>query len=416
MREHIKFSDTDKLALEFVREYNFALIRKLDNDTRDHIRNIITSSVISGENPRSVVPKIMDTVGTRLEGSTFTPAQRAVMIARTEISRVQNTGILQSYVNEGYTEVKILTAEDSNVCYTCLTYAYEFNKDTPIIFENHGEEKVHNIKELIKGEMFPPFHPNCRCTYLSIWESKGEPPENPYIINSTPMKFLDFENKIVLPDGKPKIKWTEESLRGELSEFTDSQKELDCLVKGIMDYMNKIENRNIEYLNAIDNSHNIVCNQFTIDKSGEVKLCPEGIKASENQGLLFVIHNHPSNNHLQGEGDIQGFAEYNTKYNISFTEEEGLFILKNNGATSEDILKGWNDIYQVMYEDFKKSSSEKYWHIIDLVEHASLGNDEYDSLIYSEVIEHMSNNRKLSEEVYIEKMTKQNIEVIHINP
>ena len=83
-----------------MREYNFALIRKLDNDTRDHIRNIITSSVIAGENPRKVAPKIMDTVGTRLEGSTFTPAQRAVMIARTEISRTQNTGILQSYVNE----------------------------------------------------------------------------------------------------------------------------------------------------------------------------------------------------------------------------------------------------------------------------------------------------------------------------
>lgn len=185
MREHIKFSDTDKLALEFVREYNFALIRKLDNDTRDHIRNIITSSVIAGENPRSVAPKIMDTVGTRLEGSTFTPSQRAVMIARTEISRVQNTGILQSYVNEGYTEVKILTAEDDNVCYTCLSYAYEFNEDSPVIYASRGEEKIHNIKELIKEGMFPPFHPNCRCTYLSVWGSKGEPPVDSEVVDLT---------------------------------------------------------------------------------------------------------------------------------------------------------------------------------------------------------------------------------------
>ena len=182
MREHIRFTDTDKLALEFVREYNFALIRKLDNDTRDYIRNIITSAVLGGENPRIVAPKIMDTVGTRLEGSTFTPTQRAVMIARTEISRVQNTGILQSYVNEGYTEVKILTAEDSNVCYTCLTYAFEFNEDSPVIYASRGEEKIHNIIELLKGGMFPPFHPNCRCTYLSIWETKDEPPKDPLIV------------------------------------------------------------------------------------------------------------------------------------------------------------------------------------------------------------------------------------------
>lgn len=416
MREHIRYTDTDKFALEFVRDYNFGLIESLDDDVREQIKNTITSSIISGENPRSVAPKILETVGTRLEGSTFTPTQRAVMIARTEISRVQNTGILQSYINEGYTEVKILTAEDNNVCYTCLSYAYEFNEDTRVIFENRGEEKIHNIINLIENGRYPPFHPNCRCTYLSIWKTKGEPPEVPYIINLTPMKFLDSGNKIVLPDGKPKIKWTEESLREELSEFTDSQKELDCLVKGIMDYMIKIENRNIEYLNAIDNKHQVVCDQFTIDESAEVKLCPKGIKASKNQGLLFVIHNHPTNNPLQSEGDIRGFAKYNIKYNISFTEEEGLFILKNNGSTSENIIKGWNDIYQAMYEDFKTSNSGDYWHIIDLIEHASLGNDEYDALIYKGVIEHMSNNRKFSEEVYIEKMTKQNIGVKHINP
>ena len=185
MREHIRYTDTDKLALEFVTNYNFALIRRLDDDTREQIKNNITSAVLSGENPRSIAPKIMDTIGTRLEGSTFTPMQRAVMIARTEISRVQNTGILQSYVNEGYTEVKILTAEDNNVCYTCLSYAYEFNNDN-FIYSNRGEEKVHNIIELLKGGLFPPFHPNCRCTYLSIWETKidkNESSDDDIIIN-----------------------------------------------------------------------------------------------------------------------------------------------------------------------------------------------------------------------------------------
>lgn len=185
MREHIRFTDTDKLALEFVTSYNFALIRRLDNDIREQIKNNITSAVLSGENPRSIAPEIRDTLGTRLEGSTFTPTQRAVMIARTEVSRAQNTGILQSYVNEGYTEVKILTAEDSNVCYTCLTYAYEFNNEDNVTFASRGEEKVHNINELIKGGMFPPFHPNCRCTYLSVWESKEDAPVDAEVVDLT---------------------------------------------------------------------------------------------------------------------------------------------------------------------------------------------------------------------------------------
>ena len=86
-----KYLQKKNLALEMLKSYNIALV---------HFCN--------ANNKR------FD------EGSTFTPKQRAVMIARTEISRVQNTGILQSYVNEGYTEVKILTAEDDNVCYTCL--------------------------------------------------------------------------------------------------------------------------------------------------------------------------------------------------------------------------------------------------------------------------------------------------------
>ena len=365
MREHIRYTDTDKLALEFVRDYNFALIRKLDYDTREQIRNLITSGVISGENPRSVTPKILETVGTRLEGSTFTPAQRAVMIARTEISRAQNIGILQSYVNEGYTEVKILTAEDDNVCYTCLSYAYEFNEDSPVIYINRGEEKVHNIMELLEGERFPPFHPNCRCTYLSIWETKGEPPENPYQINSTPMKFLDSENKIVLPDGRPNIKLTEDQIRNNLKNFVDNEKELGAMTSFIMEYMGNLENRNKESLSAMDLNFNLVCDQYTNKESSGVSLCPKGKKASK-KGLLFVIHNHPSNNPLQSYGDLMNFADYNVKYNIVFTEENGLFILKNKGADKSDIQRAWDNIFDEMKDHFKTNNSKSYNFLIKI--------------------------------------------------
>ncbi|MBQ2613533.1 MAG: hypothetical protein IJG19_06645 [Methanobrevibacter sp.] len=224
MREHVKFTEQDKLALEFVTNYNFGLIRNIDYDTRSQIKGKITEAVIAGEHPYTVAPKILDVAEERLDGSNFTPKQRATMIARTEVSRVQNTGILQSYVNEGYTEVKILTAEDSNVCDLCLRYAFEFNDDEAIIYENRGEERTHNIIKLIKGGQFPPFHPLCRCTYLSVWESKGKSYKD--VVNLTPWDFHDMNkpdsiirfkkvSKSKIPQGLPGI------LVQELFHFDD---------------------------------------------------------------------------------------------------------------------------------------------------------------------------------------------------
>ena len=186
MREHIRFTEADKIALNHVRSYNYYLITKLDNDTRSQIKSKITEAVVTGEHPDSVARTILTVAEEKLHGTNFTPKQRATMIARTEISRMQNTGILQSYVNEGYTEVKILTAGDNRVCDLCLRYAFEFEEDAEIIYDNRGEERTHNIVKLVKGGEFPPFHPLCRCTYLSVWHSKEEPPKNPYIIDLTP--------------------------------------------------------------------------------------------------------------------------------------------------------------------------------------------------------------------------------------
>ena len=186
MRSRIRFTEADKQALKIARNYNFHLIRRVDKSVRNQVKNVITAGVIAGEHPNTLAPKINNIVGDRLEGSNFTPRQRATMIARTEVSRVQNTGILQSYINEGYKEIKILTAEDDNVCELCLKYAFEYNNDDDITFDNRGEERVHNIIKLIKHGLFPPFHPLCRCTYLSVWESKGKPPSDPFIVSLLP--------------------------------------------------------------------------------------------------------------------------------------------------------------------------------------------------------------------------------------
>ena len=416
MREHVRYTEADKQALRIATEYNYHLINKIDNDVRNEIKNKIISGFLAGDNPNVIAPKIQAIAGEQLEGSTFTPRQRATMIAKTEISRVQNTGILQSYINEGYTEVKILTAEDDNVCHTCLTYAYEFNKKDEVTYQNAGKEKIHNIIELVKNGSFPPFHPLCRCTYLSVWKTKTNPPKKPYVINLTPMKFLDYENKFVLPDGKPNIKWTKENLYNQLKGFTDDQNELEVLTKFLMNYMKNIKNRNIEYLNAIDNDFNIVCNQFSLGESGGVDLCHDGIDASKNIGLLAIIHNHPSNNPLHSQGDIDGFAVYDIKYSFIFTEENGLYVIKNDGENSNDIQNGWNGFYNDMLEDYKENKSLEYGHLLDMYIYGGLDEKIYNTLLRSKVKKHISNNISLSLNLFKHNMIKHNIPVFHSKP
>lgn len=185
MQEHIKYTEADKQALRFITEYNVGLIQRIDNDVRTQIKYKLVKGAIAGEHPYSLAPQILSIAEEQLADSIFTPRHRATMIARTEISRTQNTGILQSYVNEGYTEVKILTAEDDNVCATCLYYAYHFDRGAELTYANRNGEKVHNIKKLLDGGNFPPFHPLCRCTYLSVWESKNSSGEKLDVVNLT---------------------------------------------------------------------------------------------------------------------------------------------------------------------------------------------------------------------------------------
>lgn len=193
IKEKLVFTDTDKEALDFVRQYNFQLIRKLSNDLRGNVKKTITQAVATGENPYSLANKIVELGVKPLEGSTLSAKQRAVMIAKTEVSRAQNTGILQSYVNEGYTEVTILTAEDSDVCSLCLDNAYLFNKGEDKVYHPGLKDNVHRISDLDENSILP-LHPNCRCTYLSVWDSKNSNVE-PYTVNLTPL--TDSQIKII---------------------------------------------------------------------------------------------------------------------------------------------------------------------------------------------------------------------------
>lgn len=202
IKETLNYTDADIQAIRLAKDYNYDLIRSLSDDLRGTVKNKILQGIIMGENPYNLSRTLTKAGVTKLDGSPFTARQRATMIAKTETSRMQNTGMLQSYVNEGYTEVKILTAEDSDVCTTCLEYAYKFNKDEPRVYspELLKREKVHDIVALIKGGKFPPFHPVCRCTYLTVWETKTDAPDNPPVINLTPVSAEVRRRESSLPE------------------------------------------------------------------------------------------------------------------------------------------------------------------------------------------------------------------------
>ena len=358
MRQHIRFSDTDKLALNFVTGYNFGLIQRIDNDTRNHIKNLIIRSVISGENPRKVAPKIMDTVGTRLTGSTFSPMQRAVMIARTEISRVQNTGILQSYVNEGYTQVKILTSEDNNVCYLCLKTAYEFNDEEGVVFDNHGEERIHNISDLIDSNNFVPLHPNCRCTYLSIWKTKEEPPKYPMIICLYP-GLRSSRKRSYTPYGQ-EVYFSKEKLAETLTGFIDTD-DLEDFVELFFDFKKGVLDESMEWCTGLT-FDGYIEETYTYGLPNFVGLKQALLDAAEGKGIKILIHNHPFDSSLSSADDFFMFAKCKVRYGVS-TNKLGTFIVKNNNlevneTNAEDINRSIEGLEEKMEEDFKESDKK----------------------------------------------------------
>lgn len=335
MRERIRYTEQDKLALEFVTNYNFGLIQRVDVDVRNQIKDKIISGFLAGDHPNTIAPKISAIAGERLDGSNFTPKQRATMIARTEISRVQNTGILQSYVNEGYTEVKILTAEDDHVCDLCLRYAFEFNDDEGITFENRGNEKVHNIIKLIKGGLFPPFHPVCRCTYLSVWKSKGKPPKNPFIvslfdINSFGMPLRGLFSS-ALKGNKHRV--SNEKLSGidkddfinQIKNFVDEGDE-ECVANLVSLFRNELPNVFFEFMGVLVNNNFLGFGDWQDDNVN----IPWWIKKiGKDSEIPLVIHNHPFNtSNFPSVDDFKTFTRYGVKYGI-VTNDYGTIIIKN---------------------------------------------------------------------------------------
>ena len=347
IRERIRYTDADRQALQFAKDYNFHLIQKLDDNLRDAVKNRVIQAVASGEHPYELAPKIQELGVQPLPGSTLSARHRAVMIARTETARVQNTGIIQSYVNEGFTEVNILTAEDSSVCRLCLANAYEFNTDE-IILENRGADRTHKIADM-NSNSWVPLHPNCRCTYVVVWDSRGEAPENPMFMDFTPKHGEQGYNGF---DGD----WSKESVKNSLKNVVDEE-DIETVAEILIDYRRKVKGKDKEHLTTTDANFNKLSDAITDSKKGYVDIPEKDIKAVEGSYFGLTIHNHPSGIPLPAYKDLKtGIIKNKVKYNIIYSSN-GIVVIKNKHYG----IKGKIDKsrYAKMEEDYADALDEQ---------------------------------------------------------
>lgn len=107
-------------------------------------------------------------------------------LIQTETSYVNNQATLQTYEDLGFTEYKILATLD--------------NKTSHICQEQDG--KIYKTSEAIVGVNYPPFHPNCRTTTISInkynfTDSRAGRTKKGSVILPANMNYKEFKEKIL---------------------------------------------------------------------------------------------------------------------------------------------------------------------------------------------------------------------------
>jgi SPP1 gp7 family putative phage head morphogenesis protein len=149
-------------TLSVIAPFSAKLIVAITDSTRETIDKAIRRTVALGEAPDKLMQKLQGHIGT--EGTPFrTVAQRAEVIARTELSRVQNLASearVRSIVQE-FPEV-VLTDNGLKQQYVSVQRGPWPCK---ICAPDHG--RIFEINDATKPEI--PRHPNCRCMYATYF-------------------------------------------------------------------------------------------------------------------------------------------------------------------------------------------------------------------------------------------------------
>lgn len=165
----------DKYALQHLLDYDMGLIKDVSEELRGHVADSIFQGVMQGESIPEITDRIKDIPDFEpLPGTNLTAKQRAMLIARTETMRAENTGALNNYKQYGVEYVEIIPGP--NACNDCIDFAEEYN---PLKLE--------------EAEGVLPLHPNCGCVYGPVLDEDllDEPLEDFDSVEPVPEELLD---------------------------------------------------------------------------------------------------------------------------------------------------------------------------------------------------------------------------------
>lgn len=178
------YTEQDKEALSILNQYVGDTIYHVNVDSCLNMKDILMAGALGGIAIAALAKDILASPYKITPRSGATVDTRCTMITTTEYGRAVNTGLLQSYVNNGVYKVDIVTAGDDRVCDDCL----EIERNNPYTIEE--------AMGLI------PVHSNCRCSYSASNYDRVDPDltsgfvvdmtDNAYNINDTNSPSGDF--------------------------------------------------------------------------------------------------------------------------------------------------------------------------------------------------------------------------------
>jgi len=141
-------------VLNFLDEYNFDLIKGMNDDLANKLRDTLKRGMLDGDNKKETISKIKDIFNVTKE--------RAKTIARTETVRAYSQGQQVAAQNAGIDLVKYwLPVNDNRTSDACRRLGHKYDREHAI-----GIDKQFRDDGSGWSGISSPQHPNCRCSII----------------------------------------------------------------------------------------------------------------------------------------------------------------------------------------------------------------------------------------------------------
>jgi SPP1 gp7 family putative phage head morphogenesis protein len=145
-------------VLSFLREYNFSLVRDMNEDLANKLRSSISRNLVSGDR-KNMVKEIKDIFNTT--------ENRAKAIARTETTRAYNVGSYTGAKQAKERGINVkkywLAVLDNRTSPLCIRLSRKYNKEKPI----NLDDSFIDVESGWRG-LTPPSHVGCRSDVVYV--------------------------------------------------------------------------------------------------------------------------------------------------------------------------------------------------------------------------------------------------------